>query len=137
VTDFRVLITGSRTWTDPAAIHEALDTVTAAAGGITLVHGGAGRGADAIASNWAAVRKRAGWPVAVERYPADWGRYGTRAGMIRNAEMVKAGADLVLAFIRDNSRGATHCAGLAEKAGIETRIYRWDDRSSTGGGPDA
>jgi hypothetical protein len=37
--------------------------------------------------------------------------------------MVNLGADLVLAFIRNGSRGASHTADLAEQAGIETRRF--------------
>jgi len=39
--------------------------------------------------------------------------------------MVAAGADLCLAFIHNGARGASHCAALAEQAGIPTiRIRR-------------
>jgi hypothetical protein len=61
----------------------------------------------------------------VEPHPADWKRFGRkRAGIIRNAQMVQAGADQCLAFIRNYSHGATHCSQLAVKAHIPTIIYR-------------
>jgi hypothetical protein len=82
---------------------------------ITLVHGGA-RGADSIAES---IARRVG--MQVECHPAAWDTRGRAAGVIRNSEMVNAGADVCLAFIRNQSRGATHCAEAAERAGIPTR----------------
>jgi len=40
--------------------------------------------------------------------------------------MIDAGAELCLAFIRQNSPGATHCVTLAESAGIHTCVCRAD-----------
>lgn len=125
----RILITGSRTWTDAGMVAQAIDAAIAEFGAddITVVHGACPLGADRMAGAY--VEDMAGWydnankRLVEERHPADWTRLGKRAGFVRNAEMVKLGADVCLAFIRDGSRGASHTAGLAEKAGIATR--RW------------
>lgn len=111
----RVLVTGSRDWTDYGVIEGAL--LRYASPWDTVVHGGA-PGADAIAVQaWQAH----GGDVECHPYPSGSGK---RGGYLRNKEMVDAGADLCLAFIKDNSRGATMCAGLAEAAGIPVKIYR-------------
>jgi hypothetical protein len=125
----RLIVTGSRDWTDSELIYAAMGYVKMA--WVTLpstrrgtreeailVHGACPTGADDIADRHA---MRLGWNV--ERHPAQWSRYGKRAGYIRNAEMVEAGAEVCLAFIRNNSRGATMCADLAERAGIPTHRF--------------
>lgn len=116
--DLRVLVTGSRTWTDGALIEQALSMLLDDIGPFTLVHGACPRGADALADRWA---RRYPGRVRVERYPAAWWRYGRSAGPARNAVMVHTGHyALCVAFIRDHSRGATNCARLADEADITT-----------------
>lgn len=116
----RILVTGSRTWGDVETIHKYLAKYFDGLVSTVLVHGDCHDGADRIADSYA-VKHR--WKV--ERFPAKWQKYGKRAGYIRNAKMVEIGADICLAFIKDNSKGATMCADLAEKAGIPVeRICR-------------
>jgi hypothetical protein len=113
----RVLITGSRTWTDTLTIRYALGEVWGD-GTAVLISGACPTGADSLAEQiWRQ------WGGHVQRHPADWARYGRSAGSRRNAEMVTAGAEVCLAFIRDGSAGATHTARLAEATGIPTRRY--------------
>lgn len=123
----RILVTGSRDWQWPDTITTAL--VVAASGAdddeITLVSGACPTGADAAAER---VAERLGWRV--ERHPADWPTHGLRAGYLRNAQMVEAGADVCVAFIKDNSRGASMTLQLAQQAGIPCQVHR--TRSGTG-----
>lgn len=115
---YRILVTGSREWNDEQGLRLALISAwTPHQESAVIVHGACPRGADAMADEWAS-----NYGVPVEKHPADWSE-GKSAGFRRNAEMVSLGADVVLAFIRNGSRGATHCADEAEKAGIRVRRF--------------
>ena len=118
----RILFTGSRTWTDVetmmAAIYLTVDEYKPAKEDTVFVHGACPRGADKIADGLGKA-----WEVTIETHPADWSQ-GRSAGFKRNKHMVDLGADVCLAFIKDNSKGATHTVNLAQAAGIPTKIYR-------------
>ena len=120
----RILVTGSRDWTDTATIQEML---LAQAGKrprefVTLVHGSqvsrdrrtlVRYGADYLAGE---VAKQQGWQV--ETYPAEWQRYRRRAGPLRNQLMVDHGADVCIAFPMPDSKGTWDCVRRARAAGI-------------------
>lgn len=116
---YRVLVTGSRDWQSRVAVYAALDRIAYAVAPrpVVIVHGHCPSGADRFADDWT---RNTDTDATVERWPADWSQ-GRKAGPDRNAAMVATGADEAVAFIRNRSRGATHCAGLAEKAGIPTK----------------
>lgn len=122
-------MTGSRDWDRPDVIEACLDIIANEAAGIgeerlVVVHGCA-VGADAYADRW--VRK-GGHPldVTAERHPPDW-RQGRMAAWVRNRAMVRAGADVCLAFIRDGSNGATGTAEWAERAEIPVQRVLYED----------
>ncbi|MBP5913212.1 DUF2493 domain-containing protein [Streptomyces sp. LBUM 1486] len=124
---YRVLVTGSRTWEDVDTIVGALRQIRRDVEGrpIVVVHGDCLTGADAIAS-YLVQQAAPTFGLTEEKHPANWrpgGKLDRAAGFRRNAEMVNLGADVCLAFIRDGSRGASHTADLAEKAGIPTRRF--------------
>ncbi len=117
----RVLVCGSRDWTD----YELLARTLGEFPGIDTLAHGAARGADRLAGQWA--RKRG---VMVCEYPADWERMGRGAGHARNALMLKEfRPDLVLAFKdnfdREMRRGGTeHMVKIARDACIYTEVHR-------------
>lgn len=121
----KVLITGSREFTDAALLVRVLDDLLARYGALILVHGACPTGADAIADRWGRRAQATDRNVLIDRFPANWGTYGRAAGMRRNAEMVSAGADLCLAFFEPGAtnRGTAHCAKLAQRAGIPVDRY--------------
>jgi hypothetical protein len=110
----RVLVCGSRGWTDYEAILRRLTQI--AEGRPTIVHGAAS-GADTLADDAAKTLN-----LTVERYPADWATYGKRAGFIRNERMLDTGVDLVIAFWDGRSRGTQHTIEGARRRGIPVEV---------------
>lgn len=138
----RLLITGSRSWSDKDRLWQVLDSTAEALAhhnreryiteGLHLVSGHA-YGADALGEAWFLERFPLEEP---EVWRADWRKHGRRAGPIRNVAMVDSGPDLCVAFImpcdKDNctrgdlhgSHGAVHCADYAAEKGVPTtRFY--------------
>ena len=112
---FRLLITGSRDWSDVAVIEREFEVVAEHEGAnVVLVSGGA-KGADTLCEQ---VAEKYGW--VVERHLPDWS-VGKRAGFDRNRVMVEAGAHFCLAFILDDSAGASQCSRIAKEAKIPTK----------------
>lgn len=128
----RIIVTGSRRWTNRTAIREALAKTAQTYGTITVVHGAAS-GADRHASEWA--QNWIQYGIQERPYPADWkhcapdcppghrltgrhGEYCPTAGTRRNLQMIADGAALVLAFPIGRSPGTRHCIRHAEAAGI-------------------
>lgn len=117
----RILITGSRDWTDRRIIEDAIVKAARDADvhpqDTVIVHGKA-RGADTIAAE---IGLKYG--CQVEGHDAAWSLHGKAAGHIRNGEMVRAGADIVLAFPLGESRGTRDCIVQARVAGIPVVVY--------------
>ncbi|WP_372494947.1 SLOG family protein [Micromonospora salmantinae] len=128
----RIIVTGSRDWATPEKVWTNLDAICVAAPvdtTYTIVHGDCPTGADRFAREWC--EHYADFPpelfgviITEERHPAEWERYGKRAGFLRNAAMIELGADVVLAFIRNDSKGASMTAKLAERTGIPVLYWR-------------
>lgn len=112
----RLLVCGSRNWTDMDAIYDVLADYRTPRPVIVL-HGGA-RGADSLADDAARLHG-----YAREVYKADWKKHGKRAGILRNLRMLDAYADKVIAFHDGQSRGTQHTIDEARKRGIPVEVH--------------
>ena len=110
----KTIIAGSRAITDPAVVDDA---ISASSFDITEVVSGTAPGVDSLAEQWAAQN---GIPVA--RFPADWNRYGRRAGPIRNSDMAAYGEALIAVW-DGRSKGTRDMIRLARRRGLKVFVY--------------
>lgn len=118
----RILITGSRDWSDKQAIVDAVMDLNnwypIDWDEVVIVHGACPTGADKIADDFAEA-----YDLQVERHPANWSLHGKAAGPKRNQKMVDLGADIVLAFPKGASKDTRNCIKAAEKAGLRVKVF--------------
>lgn len=113
----RILVCGSRYWTDDNTIRKILKKYPTST---TIIHGGC-RGVDNIAGR---IARELGMKVDV--FPAQWNKYGRSAGPKRNEKMLKEGKpDLVLVFHEDiaNSKGSWDMLNRVIKTGVPYKIF--------------
>ena len=109
MTEYIILITGSRDWEDKKLIEESLKNLTLPDHAIpVLVHGNCKTGADAMADS---IAKDLGWKI--RPYPANWEKYGKSAGPIRNCYMIQTEQPhVVMGFSKNNSAGTQHACNV-------------------------
>ena len=114
----KVIVTGDRNWNDLDTLMQVLSIFPK---NTILVHGNC-RGADKMAGK---IGVDLGFDVVP--YPADWYKYGFKAGPIRNKQMLfeNMDADVVLAFHNDlvNSKGTRHMVDISREAGKKVWVF--------------
>lgn len=111
--EMKIAIVGSREYKD---LPKVVSYVIALPPDTIIVSGGA-RGVDQAAEHAAGC---AGLQKII--YPADWSKYGKKAGYLRNIDIVNA-ADKLVAFWDGKSKGTQHSINLAKAKGIPVEVY--------------
>jgi len=122
----RVLVCGSRNWTDKERIYKIISLYNELYHPIVVIHGDA-KGADTIAKECSI---ELGIPF--ESYPADWNKYGRSAGPRRNRKMLDTNPDTVIAFHDDlySSKGTLDMVTRSRKKGTTVLVYQSSIRTT-------
>ena len=123
-----IIIAGSRGFKDYQSLKTQCDVIiegyksaTPCSAGIIKIISGGARGADRLGEKYAHEK---GFECLV--MPADWDKYGKRAGYLRNAQMAEV-ADALIAFWDGTSRGTQSMIELARKGGLKITVVSYND----------
>ena len=114
--DYKVIVAGSREYTDYKTLAATLDKLLTHKLPVTIVSGTA-RGTDRMGEAYAIERK-----LPLLRFPANW-RYGKQAGRLRNAQMAEE-AHALIAFWDGKSPGTAHMIKIAKDKGLAVRVIK-------------
>lgn len=120
---FRVIIAGTRTFSDYALLKETADQLLANVTEKIEIVSGHAWGADILGERYA---KEKGYKLTV--FPADWDHLGKAAGYIRNKAMADYG-DALIAFWDDVSKGTMHMINLARERDLKIRICHYKQKT--------
>jgi hypothetical protein len=122
----RVIYSGDRKWTDIQSVYDSLQWLirnNVEKETIVVIEGEA-PGLDRMARQEA---EELG--LVVEKYPANWNKFGRAAGPIRNWQMLTTGADVIMAFHSDiaNSHGTKNMINVSIKKGVPVFLHSFID----------
>lgn len=115
----KIAIVGSRTFTNYEMMCAFIERSLSDAefNSIEAVVSDGARGADTLAEQYA---RENGLELIV--FPAEWERYGRKAGPLRNVKIIQE-CDLCFAFWDGQSRGTEHDIDLCKEMGKKYYIY--------------
>ena len=118
---YKIIIAGGRDFMDYNLLKEKTNKILQekkVTHKIVIISGCA-RGADTLGLRYASENA-----FDVEEYPADWDKYGKKAGYVRNVEMAE-NADALIAFWDGNSKGTKHMIDIATERNLPIRVIRY------------
>lgn len=114
----KVIIAGTRHFDDYELLKEKCDVILSKQSEVEIVSGCA-KGADTLGEIYAHERG-----YSITQFPAEWDRFGGRAGFIRNEEMAQY-ADALIAFWDNKSNGTRNMIKLANKYKLKIRVIKF------------
>lgn len=116
----RIIIAGSREFNNYDLLCKKCALIPSIEGEVEIISGHA-RGADTLGERFAKEHK-----VPLKIMPAEWNKYGKRAGIMRNAQMAiyasKADNGYLVAFKNGNTPGTMNMIETAQRYGLTIYI---------------
>ena len=126
----RIIIAGGRGFVDYELLEQKVDEILKDIKEPVIISGGA-RGADTLGEKYALEHG-----MRLVRFPADWKKYGKRAGYLRNQEMaeyaMKGTNSILIAFWDGLSRGTNDMIQRAESYGMKVYIIHYEENIPRG-----
>lgn len=118
---YKIVIAGGRDFLDYNLLREKVNKILQekrVTHKIVIISGCA-RGADTLGLRYASENV-----FDVEEYPAEWDKYGKKAGYMRNVEMAE-NANALIAFWDGKSKGTKHMIDIATERNLPIRVIKY------------
>lgn len=120
---FKVIIAGSREFDNYDMLKEKCDKILSRKvneGEEIVIVSGTARGADTLGEKYA---EEKGYKI--ERYPANWDKYGKRAGYLRNKKMAEvSNACIVFLSSKAENKGSKMMISIATEEKLLIRVIK-------------
>ena len=116
---FKVIVAGGRDFNNYELLKNKLDILLSNISDEIIIVSGKARGADSLGERYALEK---GYRIA--EFPAQWDKFGKRAGYIRNEEMARY-SDACVCFWDGQSKGTKHMIDLSKKYNLKLRVIEY------------